>query len=263
MTGIRRVNLGMMAVGGLLGMLAIGDRAQAESLTIGAAHTLKPAFQEIVPMFEREYGASIHVVYGPSQTLRRQIETGHPIDVFLPEAVEEIEKLEKQGLTLNGGLRTYAQTSLVLVMSASSRVTPISFHEGLPNRTTRIALGDAKTSALGANTVHALANLDPAQKNRSSLLYAQHSEEILNLVHTGKAEVGILYRVDAINSGHMRIIDETTAGTYTPVRFGGAVVGTCREESLAVAEEFLDFMMSPRIKKLLLKYGFDPVPSHG
>lgn len=261
MAGIRTVSLALIALGGFMGMMATDARAQADSLTIGAAHSLKPAFQEIVPMFEREYGATIHVVYGPSQTLRRRIETGTPIDVFLPEAVEEIEKLEKQGLTLNGGLRTYAQTSLVLVMSASSRVTPISFHEGLPNPTTRIALGDPKTSALGVNTVRAIENLDSAQNTRSSRLHAQHSEEVLHLVRTGKAEAGIVYRVDAINSGHMRIIDEPVAGTYTPVRFGGAVVGTCREESLAVAESFLDFMMSPRIKKLLLKYGFDAVPS--
>lgn len=262
MTGIRTVSLAVVVVGGLMGVAATGERVQAESLTVGAAHSLKPAFQEIVPMFEREYGATVQVLYGPSQTLRRQIENGFPIDVFLPEAVEEVEKLERQGLTLNGGLRTYAQTSLVLVMSASSRVTPISFHEGLPNRAARIALGDPKTSALGENTVRALANIDPAHKNRSHLVYTQHSEDILNLVHTEKAEAGIVYRVDAINSRHMRIIDETTAGTYTPVRFGGAVVGTCREESLAVAEQFLDFMMSPRIKKLLLKHGFDSVPSY-
>lgn len=262
MTGIRTVSLTMIAVGGLLGVIATGERVRAESLTVGAAHSLKPAFQEIVPMFEREYGATVRVVYGPSQALRRQIEHGAPIDVFLPEAIEEIDKLENQGLTLNGGLRTYAQTSMVLVMSASSRVTPMSFHEELPNRTTRIALGDPKTSSLGENTIRALANLDPAHKNRPRLLHAQHSEDILNLVHTGKAEAGIVYRVDAITSRHMRIIDETTAGTYSPIQFGGAVVGTCREESLAVAEQFLDFMMSPRIKKLLLKYGFDSVPSY-
>lgn len=262
MTGIRTVSLAVIVAGGLMGVGVTGERVQAESLTIGAAHSLKPAFQEIVPMFEREYGATVHVLYGPSQTLRRQIEHGTPIDVFLPEAVEEVEKLEKQGLTLNGGLRTYAQTSLVLVMSASSWVTPISFYEGLPNRTTRLALGDPKTSSLGENTVRALTGFAVAHKNSSHLLHAQHSEDIINLVHTGKAEAGIVYRVDAINSGHMRIIDEATVGTYTPVRFGGVVVSTCREESLAVAENFLDFMTSPRIKKLLLKYGFDPVPSY-
>ena len=96
----------------------------------------------------------------------------------------------------------------------------------------------------------ALAKLDPAYRDRFHLLHAQHNEDIVNLVHTGEADVGIVYRVDAINSGQVRIIDETPAETYTPVQFGEAVVWTCRKDSLSVAEEFLDFMMSPRIQAM-------------
>jgi molybdate transport system substrate-binding protein len=243
--------------------MATGQPAQAESLTIGAAHSLKGAFEEIVPMFEGEYGAMIRVVYGPSQTLRRQIEKGAPIDVFL-SAAEEIEKLQKKGLTLNGGLRVYAQTSLVLVMSATSHAIQVSFHDVLPNRATRIALGDPKTTALGDITARGLRKLDPAYRDHFRLLHAQHNEEIVSLVNTGGADVGIIYRVDAIHNGRqVRIIDETPGGTYTPVQFGQAVVWTCRDEARNVAEEFFDFIASPRIQKLLLKYGFDPVPSNG
>ncbi len=263
MTGILKLSLVMALVSGLAGVVASGEPVQAETLTIGAAHSLKAVFHEIVPMFEKEYGAKVGVVYGPSQTLRRQIEKGAAIDVFLPAAVEDVEKLHKKGLTLNGGPRIYAQTSLVLVMSATSRATPISFHEVLPNRATRIAVADPKVSTLGEITARALTKLDPAYKNRFYLLHAQHSEDIVNLVHTGEAHVGLVYRADAISSGQVRIIDEAPTGTHTPVQFGEAVVWTCRNASRGVAKEFLDFMMSPRIQKLLLKYGFDPAPSNG
>ena len=260
MTGIRTFGLVLALVGGLAGVAATEDLVQAETLTIGATPTLKAPFQEIVPMFEKEYGAKVSVVYGPSQTLRRQIEKGAAIDVFLPAAVDEVEKLHKKGLTLNGGPRIYAQTSLVLVMSAASRTTPTSFHEVLPNRATRLAVADPKVSTLGEITARALTKLDPEYKSRFHLLQAQHSEDVVNLVYTGKAQVGLVYRADAINSGQVRIIDESPVGTYTPVQFGEAVVWTCREASLGVAKEFADFMMSPRIQKLLLKYGFDSAP---
>lgn len=263
MARLLRLRMVIALIGSMVGVAATGEPVYAESLTIGAAPSLKTAFQEIVPMFEREYGATVQIVYGPSQTLRRQIEKGAPIDVFFPEAVEEVEKLERKGLTLNGGPRIYAQTSLVLVMSATSHATPISFRDELPNRATRIALGDPKTSALGETTARALTKLDPAYKNRFHLLHARHSEDIVNLLHTGEADIGIVYRVDAINNGQVRIIDEAPAGTHAPVQLGQAVVWTCRDASLAVAEEFFDFIMSPRIQKLLLKYGFDPVPSNG
>jgi molybdate transport system substrate-binding protein len=263
MGGIRRCSMVMVVLSGLLGAVAAVAPAQAETLTVAASHSLKGAFDEIVPMFEKEHGATVQIVYGPSQTLRRQIETGAGIDVFLA-ASEEIEKLQKKGLTLNGGLRTYAQTSLVLVMSATSHAIQVSFHDVLVNRGTRIAVGDLDTSALGVITARALKKLDAAYRNHFRLLHARHNEEIVRLVHTGEADVGIVYRVDAIhNSGQVRIIDETPGGTYIPVQFGQAVVWTCRDEARGVAEEFFDFIASARIQKLLLKYGFDPVPSKG
>jgi molybdate transport system substrate-binding protein len=262
MAGIRKF-IGTMAIlSGLAGVVAYGENVRAESLTVGAAPSMKAAFQAIVPMFESEYGATVRVVYGPSQTLRRQIEKGAPIDVFLPAGLEDVEKLHKKGMTLKGGPRIFAQTSLVLVMSATSSAMPISFRDVLPDRTIRIVLGDPKTSALGEITARALTKLDPAYDSHARLLYAQHAEDIVNQVHTGEADVGIVYRVDAINNGQVRIIDEAPSGTHTPVQFGEAVLWTCRKASLGVAKEFLDFMVSPRIQKLLLKYGFDAVPSN-
>lgn len=252
----------LAAIIGFAGVLASVSPARAEALTVGAGPSLKPAFQEIIPMFEREHGAAVQVVYGPSQTLRRQIEKGDSVDVFLSASVEEIETLRKKSL-IRSRTHIFAQTSLVLVMSAASFATPISFHDGLPNQRARIALGDPNTSALGQMTAHVLNTFDPAYRSGSKLLYGKHSDEVMNLIETGRADVGIIYRVDAIGSGRMRIIDEVPPGRHTPVQFGEAVVSTCREASCAAAEEFLAFMTSPRIQKLLLKYGFDSVPSNG
>ena len=69
----------------LAGLAAVGMEApiQAEPLTVGAPHSLRAAFKEIVPMFERESGASVNIVYTPSKTLLHQIEQGASIDVFL------------------------------------------------------------------------------------------------------------------------------------------------------------------------------------
>lgn len=261
--GIRRLSLTVAIVSGLAGTVATSGYAQTEPLTVGAPPSLRPVLSEILPMFENEYGASVNVAYTASKTLSRQIEQGAPIDVFLAAGVDEVEHLHKKGLTLYGGPRIYAQTSLVLVMSTDPQATLVSFHDALPNRTTRIALGDPQTSSLGDITARALTKLNPTYRNRSQILYAPHSENIIHLIHAGKADVGLVYRVDAINGGQVRISDETPAGKYVPVQFGQAVVWTCRETARGIAKEFSDFLMSPRIQKLLIKYGFDPVPSKG
>lgn len=259
--GLRRIVMSLVL--GLGGIIATGHIVQAEELTVATSPSLRAAFREIVPMFEREYGATLRVEYGPSQTQRRHIEKGAPIDVFLPAAIEEAQKLHEKGLTLNGEPRVYAQTSLVLIMSATSRAMVTSFHDVAPHRGMRIVLGDPQTSALGEVTARTLRKYDPAYKSRFQLHYAQHGENIVDLVQNGQAELGIVYRTDAISNGQVRIVDEAPAGATTRVRFGEAIVWTCRQSHLGIAKEFVDFMASPRIQKLLLKYGFDPVPMNG
>jgi molybdate transport system substrate-binding protein len=253
---IRRFKAVIIAI---IGFTIIGTWApiQAEPLTVGAPPSLRAALSDILPLFVQEYGAEVHIDYTPSKTLLREIEKGAPIDVFLSAGAEEVEHLHKKGLTLNGRPRIYAQTSLVLVMSADSPATMVSFHDALQNRTTRIALGDPETSYLGDVTARALTKLYPAYKSHSHILYASHTEDIVNLIRTGKADVGLVYRANVINSRYVRISDEDPLGTDMPIQFGQAVVSTCRASLRSVAEKFSDFLMTPRVQKLLVKYGFE------
>jgi molybdate transport system substrate-binding protein len=256
---IRKFKLMIAALAGLATIVSMWEPLQAEPLTVGAPPSLRAAFDEMVPMFEQEYGAGIKIVYTPSKTLLSQIEKGTPIDVFLSAGVEEVEHLHRRGLTLNG-TRIFAQTSLVLVMPSDSPATVVSFRDALANHATRIALGDPETSYLGDVTARALSKLYPTYKSRSHILYAPHSEDILDLIRTGKADVGLVYRANMINTGYVRISDEFPLGKDVPIQFGQAVVSTCRASLRSVAEQFSDFLMTPRIQKLLVKYGFDSQP---
>src|SRR5215831_9703667 len=121
---------------GLAAIVGAWAPLQAEPLTVGAPPSQRAAFGDILPLFVQEYGAEVHVDYTPSKTLLHQIEKGAPIDVFLSAGVEEVEYLHKKGLTLNGRPRVYAQTSLVLVMSADSPTTMVSFRDAMQSRTT-------------------------------------------------------------------------------------------------------------------------------
>ena len=257
-----KVTLAMMLVC-VAAVVGNGTPARGEPLTVAAAPSLRAPFQEILRMFEQEHGVPVEVRYGPSHTLRRQIEQGAPIDVFLSESWQEVEMLHEKGLTRLGGPRQYAQTSMVVVMSSASAATAISFGETSSRGALRVALVDPKVSSLGAIAVKALRQMDPLAHHHARLVPAPHTDEVVRLVSGGDADVGVVYRADAINSGQVRIIDEAPAGRSIPVVFGQAVVSTCREASLPAAQQFMNFMMSPRIQKLLLKYGFDAMPAKG
>jgi molybdate transport system substrate-binding protein len=243
---------------GLAVIVGVGEALGAEPLIVGAPPSLRAAFDEVVALFQQEYRAPVSIVYTPSKALLKHIEQGAAIDVFVAAGMQEVEQLHAKGLTLNGAGRMLAQTSLVLVMSADSPATLVSFPDALANRATRIALGDPEMSYLGEVTVRALTKISPMYKSRTHVLYAPHTEDIVHLIRTGKADVGVVYRANVINHGDVRISDENPFGAEVQIQFGQAVVSTCRASVRAVADQFSDFLMTPRVVKLLEKYGFDP-----
>jgi molybdate transport system substrate-binding protein len=256
---IRTLKLVTATLATLAAIIGIWEPIYAEPLTVGAPPSLRAAFNEILALFEGEHGASVNIVYTPSKTLLHQIEKGAPIDVFVSAGVEEVEYLHKKKLILND-TRIFAQTPLVLVMSSDSPAARVSLRDALANHTTRIALADPETSYLGEITARALSKLYPTYKNRPHILYAPHSDDILALIRAGKADVGLVYRANLINTGYVRISDNTPMGPDMPILFAQAVISTCRASLCSVAEQFSDFLVSPRIEMLLVKYGFTPPP---
>jgi molybdate transport system substrate-binding protein len=229
----------------------------AESLTIAAAPSLKPTLRDILPLFESQHKtADIRLVYGPSQTLREAIEDGAPADVFLPAAAEEVSKLQKKGLTLNGGPVVYAQTSLVLVTASPAHITGVSIPDFHTNRVARIAMGDPKTTALGILTRDLLSKLDLGPVPHSRYLYGKH-DDVIQFVTSGEADVGIVYRIDAAANPKLRIIDEVPGSLRIPVQFSSAVVWTCGHRSCSLGKEFVHFLTTPGVQDILQKHGFD------
>ncbi len=234
--------------------------AQPETLTIAAANSLKDVFRKILPLFEAQHNdMTIRVVYGPSQTLRKQIEEGAPVDVFLPSLFEEIDHLEKKGLVIQGTTRVYAGTSLVLI-TGTTLPAPIASIQDLhtvPIR--RIAVGDPKTASVGKVAAQFLkyAKLEPRLK--SQYVVAEHSHAVLDLVAQGEAEIGVVYRTDAIKDSHVRILDTAPPNSHTPVRYGVAAVWTAK--NISGAGDFIEFLLTPQVQAQLREYGFDDVIS--
>ena len=206
-----------LIVGGQVG-LALEAQAFGEPLSLAAAPSLKVPFEEIVPLFEQEYGVPVRVQYGASHTLRRQIEQGASIDVFLPESSQELETLHQKGLTLLGGPREYAQSSLVLVMSSASAATAISFSDASANGALRVALVDPKASSVGVIAFRALKQIAPLLQHRPRFLPADHTDDVVRLVSAGHAELLITAR------NHLNRRKVWTPRLYINVQAGGFVI---------------------------------------
>ena len=233
-------------------------QAQPETLTIAAANSLKDALRKVLPLFEAEHReVNIRVIYGPSQTLRNQIEQGAPVDIFLPSLFEEIDQLDKKGLVIKGTARAYAGTSLVLITGTALPPPIGSIHdlETVPVR--RIAVGDPKSSSVGKVAAQFLkySKLEPRLK--SQYVFGEHSRAVLDLVAKGEAEIGVVYRTDAVSNAKVRVLDTAPVESHTPVRYGVATVWTAK--NVSGAGDFIEFLLTPQIQTLLEQYGFDRV----
>lgn len=233
-------------------------QAQADTITIAAANSLKDALRKVLPLFEAEHrSTTVRVIYGPSQTLRSQIEQGAPVDIFLPSLFEEIDQLEAKGLIIQGTKRAFAATSLVLI-TGTTLPAPISSIQDLQTTPIRrIAVGDPKTSSVGKVAAQFLkfSKLEP--KLKSQYILGEHSRAVLDLVAKGEAEIGVVYRTDAISNSGVRILDTAPVGSHTPVRYGVAAAWTA--QNISAAGDFIEFLLSPTIQTMLQEFGFDRV----
>ena len=230
--------------------------AQPETLTIAAANSLRDALRKLLPAFESQHPeVAVRVIYGPSQSLRKQIEEGAPVDVFLPSLSEEIDQLANKGLIIDGTKRIYAGTSLVLITGPVLPAPARSIEDlhSIPVR--RIAVGDPKTSSVGKVAAQFLkfSKLDP--KLKAQYVYGEHSRAVVDLVAKGEAEIGVVYRTDAVTDSHVRILDTAPAESHSPIHYGVAVVWTAR--NITAAGDFIEFLLSSGTQDQLKQYGFD------
>ena len=252
---------GLIAIAGLLiglGLYAQPALAQPETITIAAANSLKDALRKILPLFETEHrNINVRVIYGPSQTLRSQIEQGAPVDIFLPSLFEEIVQLEAKGLIIQGTKRAFAATSLVLITGTAlpAPISTIQDLQTIPIR--RIAVGDPKTSSVGKVSAQFLKYSKLEPKLKSQYILGEHSRAVLELVAKGEAEIGVVYRTDAISNPGVRILDTAPVSSHTPVHYGVAAAWTA--QNITAAGDFIEFLLSPAIQTQLQEFGFDRV----
>jgi molybdate transport system substrate-binding protein len=234
-------------------------QAAPETVTIAAANSLRDAFRKILPLFEaHNKDINVRVIYGPSQTLSKQIEEGAPIDVFLPSQVEEIDQLEKKGLVIQGTRRVYASTSLVLITGTELPASIASVQDLRTTLIRYIAIGDPKTSSVGKVATQYLKYSKLDSQLKSQVIYGEHSRAVLDLVAKGEADLGVVYRTDAVGNRKVRILDEAPEDSHTPVHYGVATVWTAK--NISGAGDFINFLGTPKIQALLQEHGFDRIP---
>lgn len=75
-----------------------GEPAAPPIVTLHAAGSLRRAFGEILPLFERDHAGRVEALFGPAGLLRERIEAGPVPDVFASANMEHPRRLFEAGL---------------------------------------------------------------------------------------------------------------------------------------------------------------------
>ena len=94
---------------------------------------------------------------------------------------------------------------------------------------------------------------------RPQYLYGEHSRAVLDLVATGEAELGLVYRTDAVSNKKVRIIDTVPPASHTKIQYGAAI--TWSSQNISGAKNFIDFLLTSKVQAQLQEHGFDRVDS--
>ena len=230
--------------------------AQAATVTVFAAASLKESMDEQARQFEARSGDKVVVSYAASNALAKQIEAGAPADLFISADLDWMDYLDQRHLLAPNTRVTLLRNTLVLVAPAASKVN------------LKIAPGFALAATLGSEKL-SMANPDsvPAGKYGKSALEAlavwsavekqvartDNVRAALALVSRGEAALGVVYSTDAFADKGVRIVDTFPANTHPPIVYPAAVLANSTAPS---AKTLLDFLRSPAAGATWQKYGF-------
>jgi molybdate transport system substrate-binding protein len=231
--------------------------APAQTIAVISSTGLKAVFDELVPQFERARGYKVIIKYGPSATLKREIERGAAFDlaVLTPAFMDD---LIKQGRIVGDSKRSIARAGMAIAIRTGARKPDIRTTDAL----TRTLL-DAKSIAYakqGAGGIYfaALADrLKIAEKLESKSRPTETGEQVTQAVAAGEAELGILPLSEILPVPGLEVL-----GPFPPdvqdyaVMVGG--VGAHANDA-AGAKKLIEFLTAPAATPVIERKGMEPV----
>ncbi len=240
---------------GALLICAAPAHADQELIVSGAA-SLTNALPEVAGQFEKAHpGVKIVCNFAASGSLLQQIAQGAPVDVFAAADQKTMNQAQEKGLIVPASRKNFVSNSLVLIAPAGSSL-PLA---GLGNLTSpavkRVALGNPETVPVGRYTQEALTKAGLWEGLKPKFIYGESVRQVLDYVSRGEVDAGFVFATDvAIARGKVKIV--AAAQGHQPIIYPVALVAASSKKALA--QSFLDFMLSPAAREIFKKYGFGP-----
>lgn len=269
---------GMLMVTALAASLLAGcgskaaAKTEAVTITVFAAKSLNQVMEELIAEFQKTHeNVSVQGSYDSSGTLMVQIEEGAACDVFFSAAVKQMNQLDDtDGLVVEGTRHNVVnnQVCVVTYKESNTKVTGLKDIK----KAGSIALADGSVP-VGKYTRQAMVNSGMLEKaddvskisttDISEALGGVEINECANVgavtsaVAEGSNEVGTVYYSDTYGlEDRLEILEKIPYDLTGDVIYPVAQIQNSEAE-VAMAKEFVDFLITDDAKEIFQKYYFD------
>jgi molybdate transport system substrate-binding protein len=242
----------------LLIFLLFGCTHPAEekvTLTISAAASMKDVLHSIKEQYEAKHpSVQLSFNFASTGTLKKQIEQGAPVDLFISASPDVFKELKKRGFIMPRQNNHLVYNELVLIASKTGKA-PIHSPEDLANKNIKaIAIGIPETVPAGAYAKQWLEAVHVWDQVKEKLILAKDVRQVLTYVESGNAETGIVYRTDALSSKNVHIVAKAPSSSHEPIVYEAGVIQSSPHKK--EAEQFFNYLQGNEAKKIFKDWGF-------
>lgn len=230
------------------------DKNNEDKLTIATASNMQFIMRELTESFSKETKIQCEMIVASSGKLSAQIKQGAPFDLFVSANMKYPKDLYESGFTTNKPT-IYAYGKLVLwTMSTSSK---LSLNWLTSDKVKHIAVANPRIAPYGIPAIEVLKNEGIYELVKEKLVFGESISQTNQFITSGVAEVGFTAK-SVVLSPNMKKNDnwiEMNIRSYSPIA-QGVVILKNRNDHFDDAQEFCDFLLSPKGGQILYKYGY-------
>ena len=116
-----------------------------------------------------------------------------------------------------------------------------------------MALGNPETVPVGRYTREALTKAGLWETLKPKFIYGESVRQVLDYVSRGEVDAGFVFATDAaIAKGKVKTVAEVQG--HQPIIYPVALVAASQKQALA--QSFVDFVLSPPAQEIFLRFGF-------
>jgi len=255
-TGLRpalRIALAILLV--LVAPLSVAAQETDRAIMVAGAASLQPVLKRIGRAFQYKEKAEVTITLGSSGNLRRQVESGAPIDVLVTADARMLDEMAKDGrITAH---RDVATNTLVLIVPARSKRKPSGLAALAGPEIKRIGIGQPDYVPAGAYARSALEAAGVYEKAKPKLVFGEDVRQVLTYVARGEVDAAFVYRTDARGRKDVSVALELPPPKDGPITYAAGVTSQASDPALARA--FVEFMAN-EAQFILRENGFGPAP---